>query len=520
MPTLAADTGEITTEPVSEETSVTEATSEVGVTILREEESLRGKYEKHFLLSDGSYQATVYNEPIHYETATGWVEVDNTLSLQTAADGTGRYATADGLTDVSFAQSTGDRLVTMSQGDYSLSWGVEAVTSGKKTISAATAELAPVNPADYSAEEQMTMALKSTATLRYRNAFAQGADLEYIVLPSRVKENIILNSKQDISAYMITVHVENLTAQLLENREIQFLNSANEVVFTMTSPYMYDSAGEFSEDIEVEMISKGDTYYICMNPDTNWLADDNRVYPITIDPQVTTSSDPQIIIDNYVMENSGVQNYTLDRLLIGRRNGNRTRTYIKFSTMPTIPSGSTITAAQMTCWLTTGQSTGNTASAYMVTGGDWSSTAITWANMPAAATLLQSNISHNSLTKYTFSCLTAVKRWYSGMPNGKNQNYGIMLRYYNESINDYNPVYSADHTTASQRPSLTITYQAPSNTVSVLEGSTYTLNAQTVSGTITWSLDNTSIATVNASGKVTGVKAGKLIKALIGKSGK
>ena len=44
--------------------------------------------------------------------------------------------------------------------------------------------------------------------------------MEYIVLPSRVKENIILQSPQDISGYMVTVYTENLSARLLENREI------------------------------------------------------------------------------------------------------------------------------------------------------------------------------------------------------------------------------------------------------------------------------------------------------------
>ena len=64
----------------------------------------------------------------------------------------------------------------------------------------------------------------------------------------------------------------------------------------MTAPYMYDSAGELSEDIEVELIDRGDMYYIFMTPDADWLADESRVYPITIDPQVTTSSIAQNII--------------------------------------------------------------------------------------------------------------------------------------------------------------------------------------------------------------------------------
>lgn len=249
--------------------------------------------------------------------------------------------------------------------------------------------------------------------------------------------------------------------------------------------------------------------YIFMPPDADWLNDESRVYPITIDPQVTTSSDAKNIIDNYVMENSGVQTYTLDRLYIGKKNGNRTRAFVKFTNMPTIPSGSTITDTKMTFWLTAGQSTGSNASAYMVIGGDWSSSTITWANMPNAPGPVSVNISHNNLTKYEFSCTYAVRTWYTGSTTGQNKNYGIMLRYYDESINDCNPVYSADYTTASKRPSLTITYQVPNDNANVLEGATHPLNDHTISGTISWSSDNVNVATVNSNGQVTGIKAGK-----------
>ena len=47
--------------------------------------------------------------------------------------------------------------------------------------------------------------------------------------------------------------------------------------------------------------------------------------------------------------------------------------------------------------------------------------------MPAASTLLASNISHNNLTGYSFSCKAAVQAWYNGDTTGQNANYGIML---------------------------------------------------------------------------------------------
>jgi len=123
----------------------------------------------------------------------------------------------------------------------------------------------------------------------------------------------ILNSPQDISGYVVTVYTENLTPRLLENQRIQFSNSQGEVIFTMASPYMYDAAGELSEDVAVEMVATGrDCYQIRMTPNAQWLADKSRVCPVVIDPQVTTDSARTNIIDNYVLEGSGVQTIWTD----------------------------------------------------------------------------------------------------------------------------------------------------------------------------------------------------------------
>lgn len=40
---------------------------------------LRGEYEKHFSLSDGTYSAVVYPYAVHYDEDGTWQEIDNTL---------------------------------------------------------------------------------------------------------------------------------------------------------------------------------------------------------------------------------------------------------------------------------------------------------------------------------------------------------------------------------------------------------------------------------------------------------
>ena len=43
-----------------------------------------------------------------------------------------------------------------------------------------------------------------------------------------------------------------------------------------------------------------------LTPDAEWLNDEARVYPITIDPDVTAGQSQTNGIDNFVMEGSGV----------------------------------------------------------------------------------------------------------------------------------------------------------------------------------------------------------------------
>ena len=457
-------------------------TANNAVTILEEDTSLRNEYEKHFLMSDGSYTATVYNEPVHQMINGSWAEIDNTLQMTNTSKDTVRYQTVNGIADVSFAKNYQENLVTIEQDGYSLSWGISANgRSAEKTFAQllsrySKAKISSTEPLRIGTEESKILAHKSSSTIRYNNALTPDADLEYVVLPSRVKESIILHSPQDITSFTVNLYTENLSARLLENREIEFFNKDGEVIFTMWAPYMYDSDTALSEDISVELSVVGENEYaITMIPSQEWLNDSSRVYPVTIDPDVSVSRVRQNIIDTYVWEGHGNQNENLDRMYIGKKSGKIARAYLKYKTMPTISTSSTITKATQRLNILAGTTTANNAAAYRVTGGNWDSATITWANKPAASTAIATNISHNNKSYFLFTCTSTVKSWYSGSSTGKNANYGMMIRYNNESINDYNSFYSSDYATESKRPLMTISY---------------TTGGSSSSGSIVWPVPN------------------------------
>ena len=47
--------------------------------ILQEIVEKRTETSKEFLLSNGLHMAALYAEPVHYQTESGWQEIDNTL---------------------------------------------------------------------------------------------------------------------------------------------------------------------------------------------------------------------------------------------------------------------------------------------------------------------------------------------------------------------------------------------------------------------------------------------------------
>ena len=100
--------------------------------IVEEDIALRGTYEKHFIMSDGSSMAVAYNEPVHYEEDGQWFEIDNTL-VETKG---GRIANVKGLENVSFSQEPSQELVVIEKDGYTISWGLRFSTAPNAGLSA------------------------------------------------------------------------------------------------------------------------------------------------------------------------------------------------------------------------------------------------------------------------------------------------------------------------------------------------------------------------------------------------
>lgn len=420
----------------------------------------RGEFEKYFQNEDGTITVASYADPIHYKNDNGeWIDIDNTLveNLSEKANKINEqkiYSNKNNSFNVTLNEkANSDELVTIEIDGYKISWKLNNTLDVNSVIN---------NGVDEDKEFTQTDLNNLTSEAIYKNAF-DNADLRYTLSFKALKEEIILNQVPTFNNIKYTVKTENLKAKVTENNDVIFYDASDESkeVFKISSPFAYDGAEkpEYNKNIKVELEETETGYIITNNLDMEWLKDSSRVYPVTIDPTVTSTQSQTNIEDSHVNSNNPNTNYVMsNQLVMGKSNGTN-RTLIKITTMPSLPSGANITNATLNATLYSGTNSWGTLSIYRLTSA-WDSYTVTWNNHGSIGkTLLSTGITPSYSSpyyRYNINVTDTVKGWYT---NGMNTNWGFMLRYDNESYNDYNWLYSSDSGIGNiYRPAITITY--------------------------------------------------------------
>lgn len=441
--------------------------------IVKEDITKRNTYEKHFVCEDGTYIAVTYPEQVCYKDSNGnWLEVDNTLSEKE-----GRISNNNSETKVSFAtKADNSQLVKLDYDNYEFSWDLDFYKKSQRAVeesnieevkvsnSAAlyTAETAELSTERLTGNDKQLSAEKVESKIRYENVYSDKVDVEYTVLPNRVKENIIINEKTDLSGYSMNIACEDLTATLDGENGIEFKDKNGRVKYYIQTPYMFDDVYEVSYDIGINIVETDFGYTVTFYPDLNWLNDEERVYPIIIDPTVRTNTTKANFSDTYVYQGSTASKSRAfeERLRVGIYDSKVHRVLWKAETLPTIPQYAAINSATFKLKLPDVTNTSRAFSLYQI-NSIWDSYTITWSQAEVLSkTLLNSNVARNSsddtLTFSGANLTNVVKNWYGGVSNS-----GFMIRYTNESLSnpDYNVFYSSDNTTStSYMPYLLISY--------------------------------------------------------------
>ncbi len=408
----------------------------------------RKEREKHFLQANGEIIAKVYDEDIHFLKNGKYEEIDNTLVKQNEY-----YTNKRNAYKIKFSTSEKKDLMKMeTQGHY--------------------LNIKLKNNDCFNVDKEKRES-KICDNIHYNNIL-ENIDLDYKVMSNKVKECVILKTNKANPDDLIFIVDTDLTLEVQSDRSIS-AKKDNEVIFHIASPFMVDANNQENNNVEYKLLKKEDQYILKLVVDKDWLNEETRVYPITIDPTITNYGQNNNVYDTYIYPgDTNVDRNSLAYLKIGveKVNGNNVvnRALLKFD-LPTIGTGSQIIEAILTLDGYpdfTHKHKATLLNVHRITK-DWTETGANWNTMNnkydsrvegvfESTRRYYEDESGMSLFGSRTDLTSLVKKWYEDTPN-----YGIMIKankevYTSETV----PMFFSKNNTVTggnPKPILSVTYR-------------------------------------------------------------
>ncbi|MFE1630740.1 DNRLRE domain-containing protein [Brevibacillus reuszeri] len=414
-------------------------------TIIGELPHKRTSNSKHYLMSDGSYQAIIFSGDVHYEDENGNLQNIDTDLYDEADFDVMEFPVSRHKCDafkarrqiVEGAKGKGvldrDRFdfhalrvpfaATISRNfrkGYSIGKGENKLTF--KPIGASVS-VGRLN------EEKRN-------EVEYQDAW-NDVDVKLEMTDRGIKETLILKTEKAPTTFSFQVE-GNLADDF----------SAGDLL--LENAWLEDSNGE-RRDVEQIVRRENTKVYIDIIADVTGL-----VFPVLVDPSVI--SNVQVSSDSYIFQNTPTQNYgTNAALKIGGSTGFQNLIFMNF-TLPSIPTNASIKNADLFlyCYDSAGAATPLRIVSWAV-GSPWVESTITWDNAPKnMITVTPSTYVDGTNGWKTFGISSIVQGWV----DGSLQKYGIRM---NEFDSNSGVLYfrSKENTVVAERPYLTINYNVP-----------------------------------------------------------
>lgn len=318
-------------EPVKAVTCVTDRPDELSAALTArlcqgrvEVAGQRTETKQVFANADGSFTAQVHREPVRTRQHGRWVPVDLTLHVQqdgsvapAAHPGGLRVAAAGtGTRDIASVDINGDRI--------GMTW---TGTLPTPVLDGAKATYPEVKPG-------VDLVVEAT-----RGGFEQ-----FLIVKNRAAVAQVAKVRIDLRGAATTFEPQPGGGVLLKNRH------GRKVGYSPT-PLMWDAAttpsGEPARLAKVPTPARTRAQgrlTLLDDPDRSWLNAAERVFPITIDPQVTALA----LSDTYVKEGVTIDHSAASDLHVGYGGGIRARSLVQWDASPFV--GKQVTAAKVSLW--------------------------------------------------------------------------------------------------------------------------------------------------------------------------
>ena len=475
-----------------------EAVKQEGRSLVRECIKERSRFSRVFETKNGEKAAVIYPKAVHFKKDDAWEAIDNTLVLskdQLAyenAQGRMKVRIArmpkqtdhkknvvllnleeqqnarSALQDQTEEKSEIIELASVEKDGFMISWGLK--TQGEKPVmfsqvnesevTAVPVEFKPNLVRQQTVEEKL-LKLSKLSSAGYFREILPGMDIRYRLESEVMKEEIILKKKEAAAETItfvmkhpgLSMHVlvdgsvalckmqgecENAVTENDEHLANHAESSDKNAVFFLDAPILFDKNGEVVK--AAYQIEKGQGISeITIRMDLSWLLDENRAYPITVDPTVRIEKKQTTIDDAFVRSKdpNSSYGYNFSELEVGRNRPYQVcRTFLKFNTLPKLEKGAVITDARLNLYqyqFSADDGKGFRVSAHEVTGA-WSQRTLTWNNQPSFKTealdyLTLENTNKMAVPK-TFDVTKLIRGWY----NNPSSNHGIALKAVNENV--------------------------------------------------------------------------------------
>ena len=124
----------------------------------------------------------------------------------------------------------------------------------------------------------------------YPEAF-DGVDIRYTIGPASLKEDLILKHAEAVKSFTWRYAPGELRARQ-DGADVVFEDTEGKEAYRLSAPYMKDAAGSMSSGLTLTLTDDGGKKnkeaYVTLEADGEWLGAEDRVYPVTIDPVVST----------------------------------------------------------------------------------------------------------------------------------------------------------------------------------------------------------------------------------------
>ena len=391
--------------------------------IICEDKSKREANVKYFLNDDKSYTAVVYSDPVHYKVNGKYEDIDNSLVSDNDLDNTVLKNKANDFNVKFSKKSNTNKLVDISTNNYNISWRIKdsSVVELKQESAESGMQL--------SANEEKINLEYINSTVSYKGILPD-IDFNYSISSRNLKENIVLNNKNAQNIISFNINVGKLEAVLCDDRTVSIVDpNTKEAVFSFAAPYMVDSKFDTSNKIDVKLVKSSNTYTYTLTANKDWLDDNERAFPVIIDPIVRTLADVSGIEDTFI-DDSEMYSQNYDYLSVGNNMFFTRRSLLKFDLPDDIDVSDKIVDADLKLFkYSQPYNTGNFYLDVHEITEPWNVNSVNWSNQPAI---------NDKITDYapvseglgadSWDITKLVDKW-NKTPSDNN---GVMLKYHTE----------------------------------------------------------------------------------------